>query len=229
MERLAVSPDEFRELSSRAVEITTRYLERLRELPAFPSTSGDLAAAAFDRPLPERGMGAAALEDLAKVLALSRPCGPGFFGYVLGSGEPVAAVADFVASVLNQNVTAWRSSPAAVTIEHTVVRWLAEAIGCSGFIGSLTGGGSTANLMALAMARSNAHEGTLYASTEAHMSIPKAAALLGFGRGAVRPIAIDEHFRMRPEVLDRAIRDDLAAGRRPIAVIATAGTVSTGS
>jgi len=53
-----------------------------------------------------------------------------FFGYVLGSGEPVAALADLLASVLNQNVTAWRSAPAAVTIERQVVRWIADALGC---------------------------------------------------------------------------------------------------
>ena len=76
-----------------------------------------------------------------------------FFGYVLGSGEPAAAAADLLASVLNQNVTAWRSGPAAVTLERTVVGWLAQAIGCAGFRGSLTGGGSSANLMALTMAR----------------------------------------------------------------------------
>jgi aromatic-L-amino-acid decarboxylase len=231
MDRLSVSPAEYRALASRAVEITTQYLERLRELPSFPSTSGAETSARFDEPLPERGHGAAALEDLQAVLSLARPCGPGFFGYVLGSGEPVAAIADLVASVLNQNVTAWRSSPAAITIERLVVRWLAEAIGCRGFTGSFTGGGSTANLMGLAMARDarGAPNGALYASTEAHMSIPKAAALLGLGYDAVRPIAVDERFRMVPEALDRAIREDLDAGKRPIAVVATAGTVSTGS
>ena len=229
MDRLSLSPAEYRALASRAVEITTQYLERLRELPSFPSTSGDETSARFDEPLPERGIGAAALEDLQAVLALARPGGPRFFGYVLGSGEPVAAVADLVASVLNQNVTAWRSGPAAVTIERTVVRWLAEAIGCKDFTGSFTGGGSMANLMALAMARGASPTGTLYASTEAHMSIPKAAALLGLGYDAVRAVVVDASFRMVPEALDRAIRDDLAAGKRPIAVIATAGTVAMGS
>jgi glutamate/tyrosine decarboxylase-like PLP-dependent enzyme len=138
-------------------------------------------------------------------------------------------VGDLVASVLNQNVTAWRSGPAAVTIERTVVRWLAESIGCAGHTGSLTGGGSTANLMALAMARGTATGGTLYASAEAHMSIPKAAALLGLGHDAVRTIPVDESFRMIPDALDLAIRNDVDAGRRPVAVVATAGTVSTGS
>src|SRR5262249_38410761 len=96
------------------------------------------------------------------------------------------------------------------------------------------GGGSMANLMALAMARqalapSHPRAGTLYASTEAHMSIPKAAALLGFGRDDVRFIPVDESFRMRPESLDRAMRDDLAAGRRAIAFSGRGGTVGTGS
>ena len=76
-----------------------------------------------------------------------------FFGYVLGSGEPVGAVADLLASVLNQNVTAWRSGPAAVMVEQTVIGWLAQAIGCPDFRGHLTGGGSSANLMGLTMAR----------------------------------------------------------------------------
>ena len=105
-------------------------------------------------------MGAEALEALQDVIKHSRAQNGRFFGYVLGSGEPVAAVADLLASVLNQNVTAWRSGPAAVTIERTVVGWLAQAIGCPGFRGSLTGGGSSANLMALAMAREAKMPGT---------------------------------------------------------------------
>ena len=98
-------------------------------------------------------MGDAALDGLPEVMRLSRVQNGRFFGYVLGSGEPVGAVADLLASVLNQNVTAWRSGPAAVMVEQTVMGWLAQAIGCPGFRGHLTGGGSSANLMGLAMAR----------------------------------------------------------------------------
>ena len=97
-------------------------------------------------------------------------------------------MADLLASVLNQNVTAWRSGPAAVTIEQTVVGWLAEAIGCPEFRGHLTGGGSSANLMGLAMAREAkgaanetglAREAWSMLPTEIHMSIPKSVACLG--------------------------------------------------
>ena len=61
-----------------------------------------------------------------------------FFGYVAGSGEPVGALAEMLAAALNQNVTSWRSAPAAVTIERTVIDWLAEAVGCPGYKGSLS-------------------------------------------------------------------------------------------
>jgi glutamate/tyrosine decarboxylase-like PLP-dependent enzyme len=124
-----------------------------------------------------------------------------------------------------------------VTLERTVVRWLSEAVGCSGFTGSLTGGGSSANLMALAMARearAPANErgvagGVVYASEQVHMSIGKAVALLGLGRENLRLVPVDERFRMRTDLLERAIREDRAGGRRPIAVVASAGAVATGA
>ena len=237
-ERLPLTPAEFRALAERVVELATGLLTDLPAARAFPETSGVEVSAAFGAPLPEEGMGPAALDALARVVALSRPPSPRFFGYVLGSGEPVAALADLLASVLNQNVTAWRSAPAAVTIERVVVGWLAEAIGCPGFSGSLTGGGSSANLMGLAMARearvpANADGvqpgGVLYASSEVHMSIPRAAALLGLGHAGVHQVGVDSSFRMDVEALERAIRDDLSAGRRPIAIVASAGTVNTGA
>ncbi len=187
---------------------------------------------------PERGLGMAALDHLATVIEGVRPSGPRFFGYVHGSGEPVAAAADLLASVLNQNVTAWRSSPSAASIERTVVGWLAKMIGCDGFSGSLCGGGSSANLMGLAMAREAmlpANEagitkpGVVYASTEAHMSIGKAVALLGIGRDHLRPIPCDGEFRIRIDLLQAAIQRDIAAGITPIAIVGSAGTVNTGS
>src|SRR5262249_21357056 len=135
-------------------------------------------------------------------------------------------------------VTAWRSGPAAVIIEKTVVRWLARAIGCPEFRGYLTGGGSAANLMGLAMARETkaaANEkgiiagGVVYASQEVHMSIPKSVALLGIGRENLRLIPVDTKLRMDTAALERQIANDKAVGKIPIAVVASAGTVNTGA
>lgn len=238
MNPLKLSPEEYRDAYQRIANLTLDLIAELDERPCFPNISGDDSVKLFDAPLPEEGMGPAALDDLFKVIGASRLPIPRFFGYVLGSGEPIAAAADLLASVLNQNVTAWRSGPAAATIELLVIDWLAQAIGCPGYCGSLTGGGSSANLMALAMAReartpANEHGfhqlGTVYASEQVHMSIPKAVALLGVGRDNLRLIPCDEYFRIRVALLREAIETDKRAGKIPIAIVGTAGTVATGS
>ncbi len=237
MSSLELAPEEFRRLAQQVVDLATEFLRSLDSRRTFPQTSGVTAEKIFAQPLPQQGVGHDALASLTEVLNHSRPPSPRFFGYVLGSGEPVAAIADLLASVLNQNVTAWRSSPAAATIERTVVGWLAEAVGCKGFSGSLTGGGSPANLMGLAMAREKitpanergVHGGVVYASEEVHMSIGKSVALLGIGRENLRLIPVDDAFRMRTNELEAAIQSDVRAGKTPMAVVASAGTVNTGA
>lgn len=238
MNPLEISPDQFRRVVQQVTEVAVDYLTSLDSRSIAPKGSGAETESALKSSLPEQGLGEDALKDLHDVVKHSRAQNGRFFGYVLGSGEPVAATADLLASVLNQNVTAWRSAPAAVTLERTVVGWLGQAIGCPGFSGSLTGGGSSANLMGLAMAREakmaanengTAGRGVAYASEEVHMSIPKAISLLGIGRENLRLIRTDESFHMIPEELERTIQRDKAAGKIPIAVVATAGTVNTGA
>jgi aromatic-L-amino-acid/L-tryptophan decarboxylase len=234
---LDLPPDELHAAAARVAVAAEEFLAGLDDRPVFPSTSGEQASATFALPIPEDGIGPAALDDLSAVAALARAANGRFFGYVHGSGEPIAALGDLFASALNQNVTAWRSSPAAVTIEQAVVRSLAEAIGCPGFAGAFTSGGSMANLMGLAMARESrmpsnedgARPAVVYASEEAHMSMPKAMAMLGIGRANLRTVAVDDAFRMRVDALAEAVAADRAAGRRAIAVVATAGTVNTGA
>jgi aromatic-L-amino-acid/L-tryptophan decarboxylase len=238
MSLFEIAPDEFRRLSAEVTEIAAQYLSTLDSRPVFPKTSGQETNHLFQAPLLEEAMGAEAFTYLHDVVDHSRAQNGRFFGYVLGSGEPVGAIADLLASVLNQNVTAWRSAPAAVALERTVVGWLAEAIGCAGFQGSLTGGGSLANLMGLAMAREAkapanerglAKKCVLYASDEVHMSIPKSVALLGIGRENLRIVPAGRDFRLIPAELAQAIQADKAAGKIPIAVVASAGTVNTGA
>jgi aromatic-L-amino-acid/L-tryptophan decarboxylase len=212
----------------------------LDKRPVFPFTSGADTERLFAENAPEHGLKDTALEALADLTTHSRAQSGRFFGYVQGTSDPVAALGDFLASVMNQNMTAWRSSPAGVAIERTVVRWLADSVGCKGFSGTLTGGGSAANLMALALARESRipsndrgmfgrEEPVVYASEQVHMSIPKAVAMLGIGRDNLRYIPCDHRYAMVPSELNGAISADKARGRKSIAVIASAGTVNTGS
>lgn len=240
MNPLDVPPEHFRALAAEIVGLSEQYLASLDSRPVFPVTSGASTEQLFSEAVPEHGLADRTFDSLIQVMAHCRAQNGRFFGYVQGSADPIAALGDFMASVLNQNMTAWRSSPAGVSIERTVVRWLAEAVGCPGFSGTLTGGGSAANLMGLAMARESripandrgihaAGAGVIYASDQIHMAIPKAVAMLGIGRKNLHYIPCDDFYRMLPSELERAIATDKASGGRPIAVVASAGTVNTGS
>jgi glutamate/tyrosine decarboxylase-like PLP-dependent enzyme len=235
---LDLPADEFGVLAARVVEEATRYLDRLGTSPVRPDSSGAETLMYFDGPPPEAGQGPAVLDDLAAVARHSRAGNGRFFGYVMGSGEPVGALGDLFASVINQNGTAWRSGPATTVIERTVISWLAQAIGCDGFGGIFTSGGSLANLMGLAMAREAkvpanqtgvAGSSVVYASSEAHLSIGKAVALLGLGRDNLRLLPADNGFRLSPTALRKAVTADREAGRTPLAVVACAGTTVTGA
>jgi hypothetical protein len=116
---------EFRALAHELSDFAARYLEELPLMRAYPqSINGAEIERLFASDPPLDGMGKAAFDLLPQVFENSRPASPRFFGYVFGSGEPIAALGQFAASVLHQNATAWRSGPSANTIERTVVRWL---------------------------------------------------------------------------------------------------------
>ena len=109
--------------------------------------------------------------------------------------------------------------------------------------GILTSGTSMATIIAFAAAR-GAHAGgdvrklgmaglpqrlVGYASSEAHVSIAKAFELLGFGRDALRSVAVDQDFRLDLGDLARLVARDRAQGLAPSIVVASAGTVNTGA
>ena len=115
MSGLTVTPEAFRDLAARIVATSAEYLESLDSRPTIPPVSGAETTEHFDVPLPEDGVGNAILDDLVRIADACRAGTGRLVPYVVGCGEPVAAAADLFASVLNQNVTAWRSAPAAAS------------------------------------------------------------------------------------------------------------------
>jgi aromatic-L-amino-acid decarboxylase len=116
MPPLQLSPDEFRRLAARFSDVATDFLAGLDSRPTVSATSAPDAAAAFDLPVAEEGIGDGILADLSEIAEHVRAPTGRRFPYVVGSGEPIGALGDFYAAVLNKNVTAWPSAPAAVTI-----------------------------------------------------------------------------------------------------------------
>jgi glutamate/tyrosine decarboxylase-like PLP-dependent enzyme len=156
------------------------------------------------------------------------------FGYVQSPGTPLAAFADLLASTLNANLTVWRSAPAPVELERLTIDWIRQILGFkAGASGLFVSGGSMANFAAIAAARQAKDDSSgrlrIYASSETHFSIAKAAALLGIGQKNVRLVTVDERFKIRVDDLVAKITADLEAGHVPFCVVANAGTVNTGA
>ena len=140
MRSLETSSEELRALVDAASALAIEFWAGIDRRPAAPRVSGEQSVRRFQSAWDEAGIGLDVLNDFRDIAEWSRPTHGRFFGYVFGSGEPVGAVGDFLASTLNQNAVAWRSAPAAVAIEQVLIGWLADAVGCTGFRGSLLRG-----------------------------------------------------------------------------------------
>ena len=234
----------FHEMAAQAVDIVEQYYAQLSNMPVMPRTTSDDVRRLIREPLPDKG--AEFLEALATIRDVVYPLSrhnahSRFFGYVASPGTPAAAVAELLAGGLNANVTSWRSAPAAAEMEHLVIDWLKTMIGYpSESAGLLISGGSMANFSALAAARAAKAPGMgrdgqggaalrIYISDQGHVSIPKAASLLGIGSKNVQFIPTDASFRIDLEQLRRRLDSDVKGGHIPMCIVGNAGTVNTGA
>jgi glutamate/tyrosine decarboxylase-like PLP-dependent enzyme len=243
---LAWDATSVRDLGDRVVGLWAELTERLPSLPVGGRASAEEVRAAVTRDIPDEPLSRDALIDALRTLAFEHATytgHPGFMAYITGSGTVPGAAADLIASALNQNVGGWRLSPGATEIELHLGRWFASRLGMPQTAGGyITSGGAMASFVALKAAR-DARAGwairdlgvragpplTMYASGQVHDVNTRAADMLGMGRESVRIVPVDDRQRMRVDALKSAIARDIRNGCQPIAVIATAGTVSTGA
>jgi aromatic-L-amino-acid decarboxylase len=197
-------------------------------------------------PLPEHG------EDAEKVLdELFREMvekgfhvpSTNYFGLMNPTPTYMGVLAEALVAGLNPQLATLARSQLASKIELETVRWIGERVGWPGkFNGTFTSGGNEANFSGLALALAakfpeSVEEGVaaiggqplIYASEESHHSLDKSAGLLGIGRRALRRIAVNNSAQLDPELLEQTITKDLKAGRKPVCVVATAGTTNSGT
>ncbi|HYX46986.1 MAG TPA: aminotransferase class V-fold PLP-dependent enzyme [Sphingomicrobium sp.] len=158
---------------------------------------------------------------------------PRFMAYIPGGGVPFAAFGDLIAATSNKYSGFASASPGAVRIENACTAWLASVIGFPHeAAGSLTSGGSIANLTAVVAAREARDTeggGAIYVTRFAHYCIDKALHIAGRSRSPKRVIGTDDRYRMSVEALEAALEKDRRNGVRPWIVVASAGTVDTGA
>lgn len=241
------SPERARSFGEKALDLWTEYLKGLPSFPVSRRLSLNQVREAVTFPVPEEPLTEEALlEHIRKVMFdySMYPGHPAFFAYISGAGTVPGAIGDFLAAALNQNVGAWRLSPAATEIELNLTRWLARQFGFPDTGGGLfVSGGAVANLVGLKLARdiggaasdirttglAQKPQMLIYASKQVHGVMYRAVDMLGLGKGAIVTIPTDERDRMRVDLLAPAIEADIARGAHPVAIVGSAGTIETGA
>lgn len=238
-------PDEFRRIGHELIDWIADFREREAELPVWSRAEPGAIRSALPPEAPEVPEDFTALRaDLEQLIApgLSHWQHPRFFGYFPANASLASVLGDLVSGGLGQLGLNWQASPALTELEEQMTEWMRRLLGLSeAWRGVIQDTASTSTLVALICARERstsygATRGglqaeelplTVYCSGQSHSSVEKAALLAGFGRANLHPIAADADHAMRPDLLAEAIAADLAAGRRPCAVVATVGTTAT--
>lgn len=249
------SSEERRRLGYRLIDRIDQYFSSLKDRPVQQPiderTFADLRGA-----LPEIGEDAAKVLDEISTELIERGFhvpSANYFGLMNPTPTYMSVLAEALVAALNPQLASLSRSQMASRIEAETVRWIAERVGWSKSPavaapgqkvcdGTFTSGGNEANFTALALAlswhfpsviedgvASIGARPVLYASTESHHSLDKSVGLLGLGRKALRRIPVNAALEINPVQLERRIEEDLAAGFRPIAIIATSGTTNSGA
>ncbi|MGR3661989.1 MAG: pyridoxal phosphate-dependent decarboxylase family protein [Paracoccaceae bacterium] len=236
--------DAVRALAHKMVDDAIGHISDVRTRPVWQQMP-EVVEASFTTSAP---MGPTPLEDVyaeMKTNLVPYAMGnihPRFWGWYMGASNFTGALGDFLAAVDGSNLGG--GNTAAARIDAQVVDWLKEMMGFpEDASGTLTSGGSMANMVALLVAR-NTRAGVdvraegitnlpqplrFYASDQAHNCHLKAVETLGLGAKSLRLIPTDDAFHMDISALEVAIREDREAGMRPVCVVATTGTTNTGA
>jgi glutamate/tyrosine decarboxylase-like PLP-dependent enzyme len=219
------------------------YLRKVGERPVWQPIPAEIKNS-YSEPVPLQGAGAEAAYTEFQRTILPFPIGnihPRFWSWVCGTGTPGAMLADMLAAAMNSNVHSGEQSP--VYIEQQVISWLKQALGFPSEVsGVLVDGGSMANFVGLAVARSAKSPSymktkglaagpplVMYASSETHSSVLKAVQTLGLGSEGLRFVRCNRDFQIDLDALRDSIATDRRQGHLPICLIGNAGTVNTGA
>ncbi len=232
----------FRKYGHEFVDWIADYFDNVRKYPVRPNLKpGDIKSQLPDNPPMESQDMSVIWKDFQDIIlpGMTHWQHPGWFAFFPANNSPASVLGEILTAGIGAQCMVWETSPAAAELEEVVVDWLRQMIGLpEGLKGVIQDTASTATLSALVTAREVAtgfscnEKGLLqglrvYASKEAHSSIEKGVKIAGYGRENLRYINTDENYAMRPDLLEKAIVDDIEAGYIPACVIATIGTTSS--
>ena len=238
-----MTPEEFRQAGHALIDWIADYRRDLDRRPVRAQVEPGQVAASFATEAPQAPQAAAQLliELESKIVpGITQVQHPMHFGWFPSNASLASTLGDIASSGLGTLGISWESCPAATELEAVVCDWMRQLTGLSdNWQGCIQDTASTTCLTALLLARERASDFAqnrgglqgepqaliLYTTDEAHSSVVKAALLAGFGEHNLRRIAMDPHSRaMLAPNLRRQVADDIKAGFRPAAVVASVGS-----
>ncbi len=224
-----------RKLGGHTLDHVLDFLDRVEDAPSLRSAS-EVFTEQLRPEFTEEGREALSVLDYVGT-CIEQPgiatTSPRFMGYIPGGGLFHSALGDMLAAASNKYSGFAPAAPGAVRIENACTQWLASVIGYPPeSAGTLTSGGSLANLTALVAAREARDReggGSVYLTRFAHHCVDKALHIAGRGRAPRRVIPTDQNYRMSVEELERALEEDRRSGKRAWLVVASAGTIDSGA
>jgi aromatic-L-amino-acid decarboxylase len=240
-----MTPEEFRKYGHQLIDWIADYRTNIAKHPVMARTApGEIRAQLPASPPENPEKFDAIFKDMDQIVmpGLSHWQHPRFFGYFPSNGSLASVLGDYLSTGLGVLGLSWQSSPALTEVEEVVTDWMRQMIGLSdAWSGVIADTASTSTLIALICARERATDFSLtrggmqseeqplvvYVSAHSHSSVEKAALLAGFGRTNVHLVPHDAEFGMRADALSEMIQNDISAGLKPCAVVATTGTTTT--
>ena len=232
--------------AKRAADWARDYHAGLRARPVRPdiapgSVAAQLPKAAPDAPEPMERI----FEDFEALVpgATTHWQHPRFFAYFPANASPASMLAEQLVNAMGAQGMLWQTNPAGTELEEVMIGWLRDALGLAGhFRGTVHDSATSCTLAAVLTMRERAlgwrgNEAglsalprvRLYASAETHNSVDRAARIAGIGQENLVKVPTNSQNAMDAQALDRAIRDDLAAGYLPAGVICATGGTSIGA
>src|SRR5262245_49677552 len=214
------------------------HLATIHEQPVRGDVDAVAACRALREPAPEQGADLAPLLDKLFSEWVPRTfntASPGYLAYIPGGGVYPAVLADLISNGVNRYTGVWLPAPLLVQLEANALDWMRDWMQFPPTTrGLFTTGGSMANFTGIVCGRERVlgaeiRRGVLYTSEQVHHSVMKSARLAGVMPDRIRPIPVDDSFRMRVDALEDAVRADLEAGLKPFLVVSSAGTTNTGA
>ena len=233
---------ELKKLGSVMVNDMVDFLQTIREQPVWTKPPQSVKNS-FKSPLPHSSMQLDEVYDEFKQNILPYYLGnihPRYWSWVMGTGTAQAMLSEMLAAGMNCNVGIGDQAP--MYVDQQVIDWCKQMMNFPAeSSGALVSSASVANLNALIVARNSVNSSIrksgineqnkmfIYASTETHSCIQKAAEIIGIGSDGVRKVKVNDKYEMDTVHLQELIEEDKKDGNIPFCVVANVGTVNTGA